>query len=99
MPELVEKYKELTKEKEALDAKVEAAGNALALELCPYKVGEVVKVKGYSFRGRSCRITNIYLKTGWKGDVEWAVRGILLKKDGTDAKNAVGWDSWNDKNQ
>jgi hypothetical protein len=60
-------------------------------EHCPYKLGDAIKVEGYSFRGKKMVLGKIALVKGWSyGDdpAPWkfVYSGYILKKDGTPGK-------------
>ncbi len=58
--------------------------------LCPYKVGDVVPVKGFSYRGQICIVDKIDgLLDSWKG--RWRVLVRIFKKDGTPGKIVHEW--------
>lgn len=52
---------------------------------CPFSVGEIVKVQGYSHRGKSMKITKI-LAPLHSFEGAWRVVGFVVKKDGTPGK-------------
>jgi len=64
---------------------------------CPYKVGDVVKPKGCAHTDKDCRITMVYAKSEKNGQIEFNIRAVVLKKDGTDSQHAVSWQTWNDQ--
>jgi hypothetical protein len=49
----------------------------------PVKIGDDVKVTGYSFRGKTMRVFHIALHKGYKDRYSWKARGFVLNKDGT----------------
>lgn len=70
----------------------DAARQAFADQHCPYKVGDVVSVRGFSFRGKMCSITSANLTSAFR----LVVYGRVLKKDGTPSSNGVDWCDWHD---
>jgi hypothetical protein len=65
--------------------------------VCPYKVGDVTEVLGYSHKGKMARIESVHAKPKWtyKSDKEryvWWVKGRVLKKDGSDSSLTTDWE-------
>ena len=57
---------------------------------CPYKIGDTAICKGYSHKGKKVKITKIILCQKWNDKYEWAVKGLVIKKDGkTGAKDCL----------
>ena len=59
--------------------------------VCPHQVGDVVMARGYSYKGKRCRITKVFAKEDWKG-LLWAVYAVVLRKDGSDSRNTAAFD-------
>lgn len=65
--------------------------------VCPHKVGDEVEVQGYSHTGKRCRILRVDAVSDWTGGRLWRVAAVVLKKDGTESKQQVQWNSNNEK--
>lgn len=65
--------------------------NEHAAELCPYKIGDIVKVGGYSHYGKQCRIDRIVPDRSFRDQLTWKVIGTVLRKDGSASKIQVDW--------
>ena len=65
--------------------------------VCPYSVGEEVDVRGYSHRGKRCRIGEIMWKYCFNGVYEWRVGATVLKKDGSPSQSTVDWGEGHEK--
>jgi hypothetical protein len=72
----------------------------IADKICPYKVGEITTVKGYSHEKKNCKITDVTFKytppNKWGADVDLIIHGVVLKKDGSESLNRVDWKDHND---
>lgn len=59
---------------------------------CPYRLGQETVAKGYSHQGKRCKISRIICTTKiFSEEMEWRVRAIVLKKDGTESKIMTEW--------
>ena len=76
---------QIIKASESLNAaksKLKELREQRALEQCPFEIGQIVDICGYSFKGKKMKITSIGApKYEFNGD--WEVQGDVLKKDGT----------------
>jgi hypothetical protein len=75
------------------DAQIEMLreGRALMLEKyiednCPYKVGDLIKIAGYSYTGKQMRINTIRLVSGFRG-YEYLYGGQVVNKNGKVGEN------------
>jgi hypothetical protein len=97
--------KELLSQIDAINQQCEALSSQRAellrqwVELvCPYKVGEVTEVLGYSHKGKMARIIEVNANVKWQyGDkkptkYEWWVKARVLKKDGNDSSLTTDWE-------
>jgi len=64
-------------------------GEQLLPFICPYNVGDVVPVLGYAHRGKSMRILARGFDHSTRKGTGWFVRGVVLKKDGSDSRFIV----------
>lgn len=71
--------------------------NEWASENCPYAVGDIVDIRGYSHTGKKCRVDKIGCKKDFRDRYQWTVRGTVILKDGTAGKNIVDWDQGHEK--
>ena len=93
--ELLQQYRELDKLRIAAIEKADVALQQYVESDCPYKVGDIVTIYGYSFNGRKGVVKKIGgTFKSWKkdGNPEWYVEGIVLKADGTESKNWFKFD-------
>lgn len=65
--------------------------------VCPYKVGDVTKVLGYSHNGKMARIEEVHAKAKWtykakETPYEWWVVARVLRKDGSDSSLKANWE-------
>ena len=97
--ELAKDLKILQDEEGVISGKKEKLCAEYAKNFCPYKVGDIVKNKGYSFAGKRIEITKVSGHIGFVKELEWAVVGDLIKQDGSISKiSECGWDEWQEKN-
>jgi len=96
-------YNKLIDEIKALDAKIDILmrdraekKQSLADLICPYKVGDLAKIKGYTHRGKACVIISVSLSV-FCGEFEWKVYGKVLKKDGSESKTTCSWTGWQER--
>ena len=61
-----------------------------ALEICPLKIGDKVKICGWAHEGKTGVVTQIKGIDSFRG--HWRAYGIVLKKDGSKSLN--GFDFW-----
>lgn len=87
-----------------LDARIQVLNEARkvllkewAIEACPYAVGDIVEVRGYSHIGKKCRIDRVGWTHGYSEDYQWKVVGTLILKDGSLGKVTVDWSERNEK--
>jgi len=93
--ELRENLRELQKQQAELSETITAGQDMIAALHCPYKVGQVTEIRGYSHTGKQCRVTEVRFSpqpigNSWYRD-RWIVFGVVLKKDGSDSLNTVDW--------
>jgi hypothetical protein len=62
---------------------------------CPYKVGDIVKAKGWTYTGQDCKIKSIR-GIHRCGVYTWKVEGNVLKKDGTPGLKIADWNGEQD---
>ena len=89
---LMESIKRLDAEIEKLEADRDEQLQRWAVKECPYDVGQIVDVVGYSYSGKRCLIGFIgsyCMRSGY----QWFVRGNVLKSDGSAGVNTVCWNS------
>ena len=89
--DLLAKALELQDRIEDLKSELASILQQWASRECPYYVGQITDVRGYSFKGRKCRIDKVYSSTDWKSDNQWAVKGSVLRKDGSPGSQQVSW--------
>lgn len=59
------------------------------LDQCPVKVGDIIPVEGFSYKGKNIKVGSINISinqnsyTG-KPSIKWLFIGYVLKKDGTE---------------
>ena len=58
---------------------------------CPYKVGDIIEVKGWTYAGRQMRVDKVRGIRAWGGKYDWRVVGTIIKKDGTPGKQTADW--------
>lgn len=57
---------------------------------CGCAVGDVVKITGFTHRGKNMKITSFSLKyDNWKREYIAVVHGIVLKNNGDESKNTA----------
>lgn len=88
--DLLARISELTRQIETLTAERSALAQVWAESACPYKVGDVVECKGYSYRGKKCQIASIGYRIG-RLSLRWQVKAVVLKADGTPSSRVVDW--------
>ncbi len=88
------RYKKVKTEEKRIHERLRFIANEYAAKFCPYKVGDVVKVKGYAYAGRKARIVQVFgVEDSFNGQLNWKVRAVVLRKDGSDASaRFVFWD-------
>ncbi|MFZ2950927.1 MAG: hypothetical protein WA003_15745 [Desulfuromonadaceae bacterium] len=64
----------------------------LAETVSPYRVGEIVDTKGYSYRGSKCKISRISAQPTYNGKFELHVNGNVLKANGEEGARQCDWD-------
>lgn len=62
-----------------------------ALQVSPWKVGEITGVRGYSFNGKQCKIKSVLGKLDYRHEPEIRVTATVLKQDGTEGRNTTDW--------
>jgi hypothetical protein len=82
----------------SLDARIDALKgmrkvllDEWAKESCPYKVGDIVTVCGYSHKGKRCKVTDVGWSQDWCGKYKWTVRGVVVLKNGELGKLTADW--------
>ncbi len=95
---VVESMRTKLEEIKELDAKIESLHESRKLllsewaaEACPYAVGDIVEVRGYSHIGKKCRIDRVGWTHGYSEGYQWKVIGTLILKDGSLGKITVDW--------
>ena len=88
----LERIKELDAEIDRLEEERALLVQAEAEASCPLKVGDIVTLASYSFKGKKGKITEIFGRFNWKGQFNWVVRARVLKLDGTEGLNEVDFD-------
>lgn len=59
-----------------------------AQEHAPHAVGDVVKIVGWSYRGKMMKVAKITLVDSyWRSEYHWFVQGYVMNKDGKVGKN------------
>ena len=62
-------------------------------EYCPYKVGDIIPVQGYSHRGKMMWVTKVTASFDkWYKFNKYHISGIVLKKDGTESIYTADFD-------
>jgi ABC-type phosphate/phosphonate transport system ATPase subunit len=81
--DFLKEIEDIDKQIMVLKEKKEIVFAEYAAAFCPFKVGEIVEIAGYSYTGKSGVIKqiNIYQKNYEKG-VHWNVSGNVLNKSG-----------------
>lgn len=77
-----------------LEAQTQAAMEAAVNAFHPLKIGDVVEVTGYSYRGKKMRVEKRSVaEFGWGENIrwEWIAFGKILKKDGTESSQRGEW--------
>lgn len=91
----MEIYNQIEAQKQVVNAESKKLDELLKTAIdaiCPYKVGDIVPVHGYSHSGKKCRVKSIYLSA----DYEISIRGTVIKKDGSDSDFTASWHTYND---
>ena len=57
----------------------------------PVQPGDIVKVNGYSYRGKEMRIKEVTVKRRWGDRYEFYAKGPIIKADGTESLNSGEW--------
>ena len=92
--ELISTIEILDSDIKRIEARRQEVYEELLFAICPYKIGDTVDIKGYSFTGKSGIVTNLRIKRddyGNKTKIVYIVHAIVLKKDGTKSLNSVDW--------
>jgi len=69
---------------------------------CPYKIGEIVKIKGYSSHyNKMGKITGITAKKHYSTSMHicWVITGRVLKVDGSESCYIFEVDEWQESNK
>ena len=90
------RLKELLYERNQVSMEIERHLQSIADQYCPYKVGDVLKPKGYSHTDKDCRIISVYAKSRTGGEIQFSIEAIVLKKGGTDSQYTASWHEWHD---
>lgn len=85
------------KEQEELNAKIESIRKCIVEKISPYKIGDVIEIKGYSYTGRQGVVRSVTLRSKWGDNVNLTIMVDVLKKDGTKTQFTAAWDSWSDE--
>lgn len=93
----LDKILEIDRELKILQEKKQGLLEIHTKEICPYTVGQVVTIQGYAHKGKLCRITDAWCRKTFSKGYKWRVRGIVLKKDGSDSRNNCDWIQESDK--
>ena len=56
----------------------------------PFKIGDIITVKGYSHTGKLMEVRSVKLAYSW-GGWHWEARGAVIKKDGTPSEVYKGY--------
>ena len=83
---------QLRDQKAKLEAQIRMLHDNYALAACPYKIGDIVEIKSYSFRERKGQVTVINGVLGYQSQIIWRVFGRVLRKDGTPGDNYFEFD-------
>ena len=86
LSEFVNKRDKLT----FLKAELDLLAVKIAEQMCPYNVGDIIDIVGYSHNGKKGVVKHISNSSGYcccYSDETWYVRGVVLKKDGSESKN------------
>ncbi|MCP4700471.1 MAG: hypothetical protein GY862_27005 [Gammaproteobacteria bacterium] len=80
---------ELAEIEKRIKAEQEIRGDVMAklAELCPVKIGDVVEVNGWTFRGKKMLVDDVCYYTRTHRSTTWKCSGPILKADGTPGKN------------
>jgi len=85
----VETYEEIQKQKKELEEREDQVLNDFVRDYCPIKVGDVVTICGYNFKGKKGIVTRINGGEAWmsginrKTQLGYTIFGNVIKKDGT----------------
>lgn len=86
--EYFENYRNLSDQIDALKKQREDLAQEYAMKYCPFKIGDTVKIVGYSHYGKMGIVRRIRAHwNDYKKVIEWGVMGEVLKADGTAGKN------------
>jgi len=61
------------------------------VEACPYKVGEKIVCRGYSYQGKWCVVDKVGWCNGWDHKPQWRVVVTVCKKDGSPGLISTDW--------
>lgn len=56
----------------------------------PLKIGDRVTVNGYTYRGKTMIVDELYINQGWR-EWEWIAKGNIIKKDGKPGLQRGKW--------
>jgi hypothetical protein len=95
--ELLSKIDAINKQCESLSSQRAELLRQWVELVCPYKVGDVTKVLGYSHNGKMARIEAVHTKVKWQykakqEQYEWWVTARVLRKDGSDSSLTTDWE-------
>lgn len=91
MSDLIEQIAGLTSRINMLAGQRDELLQQWAVEVSQWTPGQVTKVRGYSFHGKSCRILTVKGCLTYRKEPEVRITARVLKKDGTDSSNTTHW--------
>jgi len=94
-PEKIAELSELQKRYSELGNSIKEAKQMIADEHTPYKIGQIVDIKGYSHEGKQGKVKSVAFRSNgdtWRSRPQWFVRVTVLKIDGSDSLNSADWE-------
>ena len=84
-------YKLFVKKEREVSNQREKLLSEFAKDYCPYKIGQQVSIRGYSYKDKQGIIKRIFGTNKWDEELSWRVIAIVLKADGTESKLYARW--------
>ena len=92
LKEDVQKMKEVKQQITDLKETLKQCRDNIVENHSPVKIGDIVKVTGYSYRGKDMRVEHVVITTDWfTNKLQWSAYGKICKKDGSTSHNQGEW--------
>lgn len=83
-----EEYSKILAEEKVIQEKKKKILQQYVAENCPLKIGDIITICGWIYKGKQGKITDIIAKFGFEEELTWKVYGNVLRSDGTVGKNS-----------